>query len=111
MNGLLSVEADLTATVDGQAVSIDGYGDRVVVSFPTFAAARTARDGLTTLESLPLPFDSLDAAAEAGVDVDVRVRGASVARMGPGVEAGPLSRLVGAAPARVSVVGVLRALR
>ncbi len=111
MDRLLSVKADLTATVDGQEVSIDGYGDRVVVSFPTLAAARTARDGLTTLEPLSLPFDSFDAAAEAGVDVDVRVRGASVARLGPGVDPGPLSRLVGAAPARVSLVGVLRALR
>jgi hypothetical protein len=108
MDRLLSVEADLTATVDGQEVSVDGYGDRVVVSFPTFRAARRALDGV---EALPVPFDSLDAAADAGVDVDVRVRGASVARLGPGVRPGPLSRLVGAAPARVSVVGVLRALR
>jgi hypothetical protein len=108
MDRLLSVEADLTATVDGQEVSVDGYGDRVVVSFPTFAAARRALDGV---EALPVPFDSLDAAGEAGLDVDVRIRGASVARLGPGVRAGPLSRLVGAAPARVSVVGVLRALR
>lgn len=108
MDRLLSVEADLTATVDGQEVEIDGYGDRVVVSFPTFAAARRAREGL---ETLPVPFDSFEAAAEAGVDVDVRVRGASVARLGPGVRAGPISRLVGAAPARVSLVGVLRAFR
>ncbi|MFB6167439.1 MAG: hypothetical protein ABEJ43_01175 [Haloferacaceae archaeon] len=108
MDRLLSVEADLTATVDGQEVRVEGYGDRVIVSFPTFAAARRARE---TVDELPVPFDSLDAAAEAGIDVDVRIRGASVARLGPGVRAGPLSRLVGAAPARVSVVGALRALR
>jgi hypothetical protein len=108
MDRLLSVEADLTATVDGQDVRVEGYGDRVVISFPTFAAARRARE---TMEALPVPFDSFEAAAEAGVDVDVRVRDASVARLGPGVRAGPLSRLVGAAPARVSVVGILRALR
>mgnify|MGYP000680410869 CR=1 FL=1 len=108
MDRLLSVEADLTATVDGQEVRVDGYGDRVVLSFPTFAAARRAREALATL---PVPFESLDAAAAAGVDVDVRVRGASVARLGPDVRAGLLSKLVGAAPARVSLVGLLRALR
>ena len=91
MDRLLSVEADLTATVDGQEVEIDGYGDRVVVSFPSFRIARRTSEG-------------------AGVDVDVRIRGASVARLGPGVRAGLISRLVGAAPARVSVIGVLRAL-
>ena len=107
MTDLLSVEADLTATVDGDEVRIDGYGDRVVVSFPTFAAARKALDGF---ETLPVSFDRLDGAAGAGVDVDVRVRGASVVRLGPGVRAGPLSRLAGVAPARVSVVGVFRAL-
>lgn len=108
MDRLLSVEADLTATVEGDEVSIDGYGDRLVVSFPTFRAARRALEGL---ETLPVPFESLETAAEAGVAVDVRVRGASVARLGPGVRAGPLSRLAGVAPARVSVVGLLRALR
>lgn len=107
MDRALSVEADLTATIDGQSVSIDGYGDRVIVSFPTFETARRALDGV---ETLPVPFDSLDVAADAGIDVDVRISGASVARLGPGVSAGPLSKLVGAAPARVSVVGVLRAL-
>lgn len=108
MARLLSVEADLTATVDGQAVEIDGYGDRVVLSFPTVAAARRARE---SIDALPVPFDSLAAAAEVGVDVDIRIRGASVARLGPDVRAGPLSKLVGAAPARVSLVGLLRALR
>ncbi len=108
MDRLLSVEADLTATVDGQEIQIDGYGDRVVLSFPTLAAARRAFE---SVDALPVPFDSLDAAAEAGVDVDVRVRDASVARLGPEVRAGPLSQLVGAAPARVSLVGLLRALR
>ena len=107
MDRLLSVEADLTATVDGQEVEIDGYGDRVVVSFPRFRIARRTREGV---ETLPIPFDSFEAAADAGVDVDVRIRGASVARLGPGVRAGLISRLVGAAPARVSVIGVIRAL-
>lgn len=104
----LSVEADLTLTVPAGDVRIRGYGDLLVVEAPSLAAARDLFEGTATL-----PLDRLTGGIEdAAVDVDVRVRGRSVARLGPGVEAGPLSRLAGAAPARISVGGVvLAALR
>lgn len=104
----LSIEADLTLTVPAGDVRIRGYGDLIVVEAPSLAAARDLFDGTATL-----PLDRLTGGIDdAAVDVDVRVRGRSVARVGPGVDPGPLSRLVGAAPARVSGGGVvLAALR
>jgi hypothetical protein len=107
----LDVDADLTVAVDGEGVAVRGYGDRVVVEAPSLAALRSVGDVLADL-----PAGGRGALSEvlgrADVTVDVRVRGLSVARLGPDVRAGPLSRLAGVAPARVSLGGVvLAALR
>jgi hypothetical protein len=104
----LSVEADLTLTVPAGEIRVRGYGDVVVVEAPSLAAARDLFDGTATL-----PLDRLTGEIEsAAVDIDIRVRGRSVARIGPDVSPGPLSRAVGAAPARISVGGaILAALR
>jgi hypothetical protein len=99
----LDVDADLTLTVDGAAVSIRGYGDLVVVSAPSLAALRTlARTGASHLGT-----ERLDRLRDADVTLDVRVRGRSVARLGAGVDPGPLSRALGVDPARVSLGGLL----
>jgi hypothetical protein len=107
----LQVEADLTLTVDGEAVDVAGYGDLVVVEVPSLRALRELGRGADLLEGLPLPAAAgADLAAGADVTVDVRVRGVSVARIEPGRSAGPLADLLGVAPARPSLVGLLRAL-
>jgi hypothetical protein len=98
------VEADLTVAVGGERLSVRGEGDRIVVECPSFAAARSARDALGALSTVG------PAAAAAGLAVDVRVRGTSVARLAPDAAPGPLSRLAGVAPARLSLPGLLRAL-
>jgi hypothetical protein len=100
------VEADLTAAVAGGEVEVRGYGDRLVLDFPSFAAARRARGAV---DALPLPVDATSVPA-ADLAVDVRVRGASVARLAADAGPGPLSRLAGVAPARLSLLGVCRAL-
>jgi len=101
----LDVDADLTLTVDGAAVSIRGYGDLVVVSAPSVSVLRTlARTGAP-----PLDAHLLDHLQDADVALDVRVRGRSVVRIGPGIDPGPLSRALGASPARVSLGGLLLA--
>lgn len=97
--GPLSVTADLSVSVDGARVVVDGYGDLVVVDAPSFRAVRRfagGRAGTRLLAGL----------AAADVAVDVRVRGTSVARVDPDAPPGALSRLLGAAPARVSAGGV-----
>jgi hypothetical protein len=96
----LDVIADLTVEVGGQTVSVRGYGDLVVVSAPTFSAARA----LATA-----PETAVDRLTTADVTVDVRVRGRSVARAGPDHDPGPLSQALGVAPASVSPGGLLLA--
>ncbi|AZH25881.1 hypothetical protein [Haloplanus aerogenes] len=102
----LDIDADLTLTVDEATVSIRGYGDLVVVAAPSLAVLRTLIDG-----GPPLPDRSHLVAGlrDADVTLDVRVRGRSVARAGPGYDPGPLSRALGVAPARISLGGLLLA--
>jgi hypothetical protein len=107
----LQVEADLTLTVDGEAVDVAGYGDLVVVGVPSLRALRELGRGAGMLGGLSLPAAAgADLVADADVTVDVRVRGVSVARVEPGRSAGPLAGLLGVAPARPSLAGLLRAL-
>jgi hypothetical protein len=110
----LSVDADVEVTLEEGTARVRGYGDLVVVELSTLAAARELATGASTLASSAsaLPIDGLAGPGElgtGGVTVDVRVRGLSVARAGPGITPGPLSRLLGAAPASVSLGGVVLA--
>ena len=99
----LDVDADLTLTVDGERVTIRGYGDLVVVAAPSLSAVRTlARTAAPPLDGRLLPH-----LEDADVRLDVRVRGRSVARAGSEIDPGPLSRALGVAPARVSLGGLL----
>jgi len=101
----LDVDADLTLTLDGATVTIRGYGDLVVVAAPSLATVQAlARSGAP-----PVDLHLLDYLRDADVTLDVRVRGRSVARAGPGVDPGPLSRALDIAPARVSLGGLLLA--
>lgn len=101
----LDLTADLTVEIEGETVEVRGYGDLVVVDAPSLAALRRLRGGLGQL-----PIDLFPAVGSAGVDVDVRVRGTSVARVDPDRDAGLLGRLLGIAPVRPSVGGVVRSL-
>jgi hypothetical protein len=101
----LDVDADLALTVGDGTVTIRGYGALVVVSAPSLAAVRT----LVRTGAPPLDRRLLDRLRDADVTLDVRVRGRSVARIGSDVDAGPLSRAVGVAPARISLGGLLLA--
>jgi hypothetical protein len=105
VTGTLDVEgADGTGTVRG-------YGDLVVVSLPTLAAARSLAGGVAM--ATHGPGERLtDALSRSDLTVDVRVRGVSVARVGESA-GGPLARAlserlgVDAAP---SVGGLVRSL-
>lgn len=98
----LDVSADLTLDVDDATVTIRGYGDLIVVRTPSLAAARA----LSVVGTRPL----LSHLRDADVTLDLRVRGHSVARAGPGHDPGPLSRALGVAPARISPGGVVLSL-
>lgn len=94
----LDVDADLTVETDDWTGTVRGHGDLVVVDVPSLSAARS-------LARTAAPM--ADPVADAGVTVDLRVRGVSVATVGPDVDPGLLSRVLGLAPARVRPGGLL----
>lgn len=101
--GDLRVEADLELEVDGERVSVRSGAGRVDVAAGSLGALRAVA-GLRDRLPAPVAEDIDD------VPVGLHVRGVEVARVDPGVSAGPLSRALGLAPARVDLVGVARSV-
>ena len=105
MTGTLDVEgADGTGTVRG-------YGDLVVLSLPTLAAARSLASGVAMATHGPGERFA-DALRRSDLTVDVRVRGVSVARVGE-TEGGPLARALSqrlGVDAEPSLGGLFRSL-
>lgn len=102
----LDVSADLTLTLADEDVRVTGYGDLVVVDAPSVRAALGLLRGADHL-----PTRAVERGLNrGGVTVDVRVRGNSVARAGPGVRPGVVSRALGVDPARVSLGGLVFAV-
>lgn len=92
----LEVLADLQLTVDGEDVSVQADGKRIVINLASLKAGRRL------LQSYPLsggeqdlePTDRLhDALRIAGLTVEVRLQGKTIARIGKRARPGRLSRL------------------
>jgi uncharacterized Zn-binding protein involved in type VI secretion len=98
----LSVTAELELEVEGHPVTVVGYGDLVVAEASSLRGARALLGGATTLPVAEVG----PSLRHADVTVDVRVRGVSVARLGPETDAGLVSRLIGVPDATVSLGGV-----
>ena len=99
----LSVDADLTLTVEGHEYTVRDRDDVLVVEAPTLPAA------LTLLGALP-EADGLDRlVSTTGLSAEIRVRDAVVATAGQDVDGGVLSRSVGV-PTALDTGGVARAL-
>lgn len=103
----LSVDADLTLTVAGRECAVWTEGDVVVLNAPSFRVARRLADGLDTLPGAQARL--VEGLIETDVTVEVRVRRATVARVGGGVESGRLARLAGV-DGRLDLGGVARAV-
>lgn len=89
----VSVEADLDITVDGDRCAVWTEPDCLVVNAPTLSAARALLSGA---ESLPLSPDRLAMGlTETDLTVEVRVRYATVARVGASVRPSRLASLAG----------------
>ncbi|WP_224336682.1 peptide ABC transporter ATP-binding protein [Haloprofundus halobius] len=102
----LDVTAELTLTVEGEQLRVVGFGELVVVDTPSLDAALALLRGTGRLPTEQFGED----VRAADVTVDVRVDGVSVARLGPGIRPGYLSRALGVAPARLSLGGTAMAL-
>ncbi|WP_435064763.1 hypothetical protein [Halobaculum sp. EA56] len=99
----LRIEADLDLAVDGDPVRVRSTGGRIDVFVRRFGV-------LPRIDELRRALPSPVGDALERVPVGVHVAGVEVARVDPGVPSGPLSRLLGVAPARVDLPGVARAL-
>lgn len=105
----LSIDADLDVTIAGRECRVWTEGDTLVVNAPSFAVARRLADGLDAVESIPGAEGRLLAElVKADLLVELRVRRATVARLGAGVTPGPLAGLVGV-DGRVDLGGVAAA--
>ena len=87
----LDVTADLRIDVDGEPVHVRGHGDTLVVELPSVRAGRrrlaaepASRDGLARADA---------ALRDAGLTLDVRLRGVRLSRLGRGGHLGGLARL------------------
>jgi hypothetical protein len=101
----LSVDADLSAEIDGATVAVRGVGDRVFVDAPSVNAGLRALGGAPTTRQRAL--DSLLRTAD--LTVEFRVRETPVAVVGAGARPGPLSRSLDLDPVELRVGGVASA--
>ncbi|QAU12531.1 peptide ABC transporter ATP-binding protein [Halorubrum sp. BOL3-1] len=103
----LSVETeDLTLSVDGVDATVHATDRRI------FVEVERVRDALRVARRLPDDSVSNRAVAElvrAGLTVEVRVRGRTVAAAGSDARPGPLSHRLGVAPAELRLAGAVGA--
>jgi hypothetical protein len=89
----LSVDADLDLTVDGAECRVWSERSRVVVEAPSLSAARSLLSGV---DALPVDQSRVaDELADTDLVVEVRVRRATVARLGAGVESSVFATQLG----------------
>lgn len=108
----LEVVADLQLAVDGEPISIEANGKRIIVNLASLEAGRRV------LKSYPLSGErglkSTDRLQEAlqvgGFTLEVRLQGETVARIGSGARPGRLSRLFNLKDIEVRPTPSLRAV-
>lgn len=98
----LSVDAELTLTVDGHEYHVRDRGNRLVVDAPTLSAALALRDSLPE-GGVGRLLSTTD------LTVDVAVHDAVVATTGPSAD-GPIGTTVGGSPTTLRPAGLATAL-
>ncbi|MDS0258012.1 hypothetical protein NDI56_01165 [Haloarcula sp. S1CR25-12] len=101
----LSVEADLTLQLDGHTATVVGYDDLVAIDLPSLPAA------VSLWRNRPVAV--MDAAAvlsSVGLTVELRVRGAPVARIGDAAAPSGVARRLGLGPVELVPEGAVLAL-
>jgi hypothetical protein len=90
------IEADLDLVVDGEAVTVEGTGDTIVIDVSSLDAAQHL------LNTAPLqgrsPRERITRASNllrtAGLTAEVRMQGDTIARIGADAQAGSIGRLL-----------------
>lgn len=100
----LSVETDLSLSVDGTEIDVRSTGERLFLELPSVSVAlQLLEDGEEFTDQLSTVLQFTD------LTVEIRVREATVAVVGSGARAGILSRELGVAPAEARVGGAVSA--
>ncbi|HKL89511.1 MAG TPA: hypothetical protein VJ884_10950 [Salinibacter sp.] len=107
----LEVLADLQVAIDGEAIDVQANGDRVVVDLPSLRAGRRILAAYPfSSAKRPRSTDRLhDALQIAGLTVEVRLQGETVARIGEEAQPGQLARLLNLNGIEVRPASSLRA--
>ncbi|SFR69389.1 hypothetical protein SAMN04487947_3609 [Halogeometricum rufum] len=102
----LTVQTDLTLSVDGRPVDVSSTGERLFVEFPSLSAAvrAFARSPPTARRRLHELLTTTD------LTVELRVRDRTVALVGAEARPGGLSKRAGVAPVELRVGGVFGAV-
>ncbi len=102
----LSVETDLTLTINGAEATVESTGERLFVSFGSLP------DGIRALRGQPQDAaDPLSTLLETtDLTVEIRVRDRTVVVAGTGARPGVLSRQLGIAPIEPRPTGAVSAL-
>jgi len=92
----LDVRADLQIAIDGETVDVQADGDHVVVDLPSLRAGRRilAADPISASRRPRATSRVHDALQIAGLTVEVRLQGETVARVGRDATPGRLARLL-----------------
>jgi uncharacterized Zn-binding protein involved in type VI secretion len=97
----LAIDADLTITVNGNPMTVTGYGDTVAVDVPSLS-------GLVSLWR-GLPAGEMDLAAglsSIGLTTEVRVRGVPLARLGDSAVPSWIADRIGIGPVELLPEGI-----
>ncbi|AGN00364.1 oligopeptide/dipeptide ABC transporter, ATP- binding protein [Salinarchaeum sp. Harcht-Bsk1] len=101
----LYVESDLTLTFGDNEVPVRSTGDRLFLEFPSISSALGATRGFPTTQR----GEFHDVLTAADLALEIRARDRTIATLGAGTRAGPLSRQLGVAPAAIRLGGILSA--
>jgi hypothetical protein len=102
----LSIETDLTLTIDGAQADVRSTGERLFVEFASLPAAVRALRGTPLSRS----DDLTELLSTTDLTVEVRARGRTLAVIGSDARAGILSRQVDVDPVELRLGGVLAAV-
>lgn len=101
----LAVDAELTLTVDGRDIDVRAYDDLIAIELPSLRAAVALWRARSVDEAA-----AATALSAAGLTVELRVRGAPVARLGAAAVPSVRLRRLGLGPVELCPEGALLAL-
>jgi hypothetical protein len=107
----LEVLADLQIAVDGENVDVQADGDLVVVDLPSLRAGRRILQAypISRVKRPRATNRAHDALQIAGITVEVRLQGETIARIGEGARPGRLAQLLNLGGIEVRPTSSLRA--